>query len=306
MCQTRVNGSFRSLIAACLAPAIIATLPSTAIAQSTFIEEIGASERINYSGKLRMLSQRIPAAACYANAGIQTEKSAPMLAAATAEFDLIINGLEFGEDSLGIKGEETDRKVLIDVAKVNEVWDPLHADILQIIDNGNSDDAVRHLADVSAPLLANAKALVSVLVGEYSDPTALLQSDAMTIDIAGRQRMLAQRMSKNVCLASSGVNPDLAKTELAAAREMYQASVNALRYGLPTAGINAPTDAGVVAALDNVLETWDGIQPALDSVMAGETLDDATMGEVFLTMNSLTGQMNTLVGTYNDLSKLGL
>jgi len=35
-----------------------------------FVQDSGASERINFSGKLRMLSQKIVATSCYAQAGI--------------------------------------------------------------------------------------------------------------------------------------------------------------------------------------------------------------------------------------------
>lgn len=287
-----------------LAPALVIATP--AFSQSQFVEDIGASERINFSGKLRMLSQRIPAAACYSNAGIKTDQSTALLEAAAAEFDLIVNGLEFGEDSLGIKGAESDRAVLGDISQVNEVWGPLQDVLDNVIANGTTDDDVRHLANESAPLLENAKSLVSTLVAEYADPAALLQADAITIDIAGRQRMLAQRISKNVCLALNGVNSESAMKELTGAREMYQASVDALRYGLPSAGIDAPTDEEIIAGLDEVLKTWNSVQPTLDTVLAGDQIDDAAKGEVFTAMNSLTGQMNTLVGVYNDLSKLGL
>ncbi len=271
-----------------------------------FVEDVGASERINLSGKLRMLSQRIPAAACYAHAGIAPEKATKLMAAATAEFDLIINGLEFGEDTLNIKGAETDRKVLADVKLVHEVWDPLHATIDNIVATGGTDDEIVHLANESHPLLGHAKHLVSVLVGEYADPTALLQADAMTIDIAGRQRMLAQRISKNACLITSGFDVERATKELAGAREVYDASARALRFGMPAAGITATTNEEILAGLDEVLALWDSMQPQLDSVAAGEEISNENRANIFNAMNSLTGQMNALVGKYNEESKLDL
>ncbi|MFK7752397.1 MAG: type IV pili methyl-accepting chemotaxis transducer N-terminal domain-containing protein [Sedimentitalea sp.] len=273
---------------------------------ASFVEDVGASERINFSGKLRMLSQRIPSAACNAFSGIEPEKATAQLAAATAEFELILNGLQFGEAKLNMKGEESDRKVLIDIAKVREHWGPLQTIAQDIVDNGGTEVEITEIAERSAPLLGAAKHLVSVLVGEYSDPTALLQADALTIDIAGRQRMLAQRISKNVCLASSRFSTELALKELAGARNIYDASVRALRFGMPNAGITATTNPDILAGLDSVLALWEDIQPVLDSVAAGENISDENRARIFLAMNSLTGQMNKLVGTYNDDSKLGL
>lgn len=294
--------------------ALLALSTSAAIAGSTeaevvnagFVEDVGASERINYSGKLRMLSQRIPAAACYSHAGVETEKAADLLAAATAEYDLIINGLEFGEPKLGIKGAEQDRHVLVDIKKLHTFWDPLHTDIDDIIATGGTDEEVQHIAHESHELLAVAKHLVSVLVGEYSDPTALLQADAMTIDIAGRQRMLAQRISKNVCLIASGFDVERAQKELAGARGIYDASANALRFGMPDAGINATRHEHILTALDSVLALWAESQPVLDAAAAGADLSNNEKAFVYNAMNSLTGQMNKIVGMYNDASKLGL
>lgn len=276
------------------------------IAQAGFVEDVGASERINFSGKLRMLSQRIPAAACYAHAGIETEKASELLKAATAEYDLIINGLEFGEPKLGIIGAEQDRHVLIDIQKLHTFWDPLHAEIEDITATGGTDDEVVHIANESHELLNVAKHLVSVLVGEYSDPTALLQADAMTIDIAGRQRMLAQRISKNVCLIASGFDVERARKELEGARGVYDASAKALRFGMPEAGINATRHEDILSALDSVLALWADVQPVLDLAASGTTLDSEQLAITYNSMNSLTGQMNTIVGMYNDASKLGL
>lgn len=276
------------------------------IIKAGFVEEVGASERINFSGKLRMLSQRIPAAACYSHAGVETEASAKLLKAATAEFDLILNGLQFGEESLGILGEEKDRKVLMDIEALHAQWDPLHGEIKDIVDNGGTDAEVVHIANESHNTLKIAKHLVSVLVGEYADPTALLQADAMTIDIAGRQRMLAQRISKNVCLINSGFDAERAYKELDGARNIYGASANALRFGMPEAGITATKNAEILAKLDSVLALWADVQPILDSVKAGEAIGETQKAFIYNSMNSLTGQMNTIVGMYNDDSKLGL
>ncbi len=288
--------------------ASFATAEDTAemVVEAGFIEEVGASERINYSGKLRMLSQRIPAAACYSHAGIETEASAKLLQAATAEFDLILNGLQYGEESLGIIGPEKDRKVLVDLEKMYEHWDSLHVKIAHIVDNGGTDEEVVHIADESHQALDIAKHLVSVLVGEYADPTALLQADALTIDIAGRQRMLAQRISKNVCLISSGFDTERAMKELEGARGIYDASANALRFGMPEAGITATKNAEILAKLDDVLALWADVQPILDSVKAGEDIGETQLATTYNAMNSLTGQMNKIVGMYNDDSKLGL
>ncbi|MEP1536649.1 MAG: type IV pili methyl-accepting chemotaxis transducer N-terminal domain-containing protein [Paracoccaceae bacterium] len=281
-------------------------LPPGVLERISFLEEIGASERINYAGKLRMLTQRIAGAACFDHAGIDVEHSAKVLHDATVEFDRILFGLEFGDAGLGMVGEEKDRKVLFDLKQIHEHWDYLHVEIEDIIKTGGTDEEVLHLAHESYETLKIAQHLVSVVSGEYSNPAALMQADALTIDIAGRQRMLAQRISKYACLISSDLDVEFSQKEMAASREMYEVSLNALRFGMPNAGIHATVDPEIQAGLDEILEIWEVEKPILDSIAAGEDVSDENLALIFNKMNELTGRMNTLVGLYTEDSKQGL
>ena len=58
----------------------------TEIQQTQMFEDVGAGARINLSGKLRMLSQRIPGAACYYEEGIKTDDSGAMQLVARSAF----------------------------------------------------------------------------------------------------------------------------------------------------------------------------------------------------------------------------
>ena len=96
-------------------------VPSDAMSQSTamqedaltkaqFLEDIGSAERIDKAGRLRMLSQRIPAAACNVYAEINSGESEAILHDAILEFDQILAALEFGDESLGIEAfQDVDR-----------------------------------------------------------------------------------------------------------------------------------------------------------------------------------------------------
>lgn len=290
-----------------LSLAIASPAAAEEIVKAGFVDDIGQSERMNFSGKLRMLSQRIPGTTCYLHAGVETEAASAMMKSAIDEFSLILNGLEHGEDSLGIIGPEQDRKVLAGTAKLNELWAPMNAAGLQFHANGGGTDAeVLAIAEASHGVLDIAKKLVVAIVAEHSDPTAVLQADAMTIDIAGRQRMLAQRISKNACLIMTGLETERAIGEMAGAREVYDASVNALRFGMPDAGIIASQNPAIIEGLDKVMALWSDVQPILDSVAAGEDIADEQRAFLYNSMNSLTGQMNTLVGIYTEDAKLGL
>ena len=78
--------------------------------KSRYAQEIGASERVNYSGKLRMLSQKVVATSCNFAARIDPEASGKAMQATKAEFELIVDALANGNPDLGIIGEEKRKK----------------------------------------------------------------------------------------------------------------------------------------------------------------------------------------------------
>ncbi len=309
----RARSVGRKAMAVTLAIGVAVITPGTAqeltaeqLQQAQFLEDIGASQRIDFSGKLRMLSQRIPAAACNYAEGITPDSSGAMLDTASAEFQQIVNALEFGDESLGIVGAEERRKTLIGLRKLRENWDPMFATADAIHNGENSTEAVTTIADQSVPVLDIAKLLVSTISEEYSNPVALLQADALVIDIAGRQRMLSQRMSKNVCLIAAGVNVDTAMSELASTAQLFENALIALQNGMPDAGVKAPPNAEIQEGLDVVMDDWNGLKPIVTRVLAGETLDDETRGIMFNGANHMTADMNKVVGMYSEASKLGL
>lgn len=276
------------------------------ILSAQFIADVGGSQRINFSGKLRMLSQRVVANACYIHMGVTPEQSQAALQATVAEFGLITNALEFGNDDLGIIGPEDRRRTLAGIAKLNELWAPIEARATVIAEGQGTADDVTEIATQSGPLLDIAVRLVSQISGQYSNPAALLQADALVIDIAGRQRMLSQRMSKNVCLLAAGINEDVARGELEGARNTFDASLNALYHGMPDAGVQPPPTDDIETNLAAVITNWNGLKPIVDQELSGQTLDAEQLAIMFSGANGMTGDMNTIVGMYSEASKLGL
>lgn len=258
------------------------------------IVDAGGSQRINLSGKLRMLSQRVVAAACYVHSGASVESSSEVLQSATQEFSRITAALEFGDEQLGVIGVEERRRTLAGINKMNELWAPIAA---YTPVNATTDD-LSAMAMQSADVLRIAKKLVSQISGQYTNPSAMRQADSLIIDLAGRQRMLAQRISKNACLISNGINVEAATAELQAARDVFGSSLFALRNGMPEMGILPPTTEELEVSLTQVITRWEAVQPLLDNVVNSGTLSDDDLAVMFSTGNALTGEMNAIVGLY--------
>lgn len=154
---------------------------------------------------------------------------------------------------MGIIGSEQHRHTLFGLTRLTELREPIGPLVDKVEDGTGTADDVTMIAGQSGPLLQFAKQMVSEISGQYANPASVLQTDALVIDICGRQRMLAQRMSKNVCLIAWDINAETAMSELAATSEIFDVSFRALRDGRPDAGIRLPPNAEIAAGIEVVL-----------------------------------------------------
>ncbi len=285
--------------------ALLATAshPTLTFAQETgsATEETNAQQRINFSGKLRMLSQRIPSAACHLTQGTDPEIAQPLLGASVAEFDQILTALEFGNDeTLNIMAPETRRKTLERIAELRTRWEPLKAAATAIADGTATDADIRFALNENLPVLAAAQLLVEELVKQYSNPAATTRAMLFLVDISGRQRMLTQKMSKESCMLGTEFETESTLTDLEGTISIFEASLEALRFGMPMVGVNPPPNDEIAEGLAGVLQDWQTVTPYLDQVRAGEDLDQDEDMMKFQGLNTTMANMNRVVGMYAE------
>ena len=292
-----------SALMAAVGPAPADTTEHKYLIQARQLEDVGGSERINYSGKLRMLSQRIPAATRNLVAGHEVDLARDMLAGATAEFTKIANALEHGAPDLNINGEEHRRKTLVAITKLNSVWEPFANATVAILNGDHGQAQLDTVLDGNMDLLARAKLLVSEISGEYANPAEMTQADALLVDISGRQRMLTQKMAKEACLLYTDRGTETTASDLSGTAQTFHLSLTALTDGMPEAGIlEAPTPE-IRDGLDVVWSSWTLVKPKLEKLIAGDQLTDAEQADVFLLLNTALRDMNTVVGMYSNYAK---
>ncbi|MEL6573666.1 MAG: type IV pili methyl-accepting chemotaxis transducer N-terminal domain-containing protein [Pseudomonadota bacterium] len=268
------------------------------------VNDIGATERVNFAGKLRMLSQRVAAAACNYASGVDPENNRDILLASQSEFQKITRGLEFGDADLRIVGEESRSRTVHAIRRLNDEWANVSLAIDKTVQGDDLAGSVELINDRNMEVLGHAKLLASEIAGQYSDPAAMLLADAMLIDISGRQRMLTQKMSKEACLVWDG---DAAAAEaLTATMQTFEASLLALRDGLPAAGINPAPTEDIHAGLEDIYQEWTDLKPQLEAAAQGEAADTATRTEVTTRLNVMLKDMNAVVGLYTIFGKTGI
>ena len=281
-------------------------LYSTYENEQRVVGDAGATERVNFSGKLRMLSQRTAALSCNYRAGIGDEKTLSALIAAQTEFKKIITALEFGDPDLRIKGAEKRRKILHAIAEVHTEWDPISNAIDDLVQGKDTEAAMAVIDNGNMKLLGKTKLLVSEVSGVYSDPVAMLQSDAFLIDISGRQRMLTQKMSKEACLVWSGMHASETSEDLSGTMQLFDATLIALRDGYDGLGIKpAPTEE-IKLGLEEIVADWSELKPLLAIAAEAQGAEQDKRTVALADLNTTLKKMNSVVGLYTVYAKTGL
>lgn len=296
-----VRGSVALTVTGMVAALGIAS--ATAVSAEGFTEDVGSSERVNLSGQLGTISERITAAACNLSAGVAVTEAQAVLKISTHHFSRINQALLVGNRGFGILGEEKRPRTLQAIGDLNAKWEPLQEMANATQASANDSAYVESLADQSNPVQDEAKILVSEITGQYADPAIMQHADAFLIEIAGRQRMLANRMSKNVCLIASDVNNDAARAELEETIALFETSMDALVNGMPSVGLRPPPTQSIADGLQDVVAEWEEIKPYLRTVTVGGELQPHFRARVFLAFLGMEGHMNNVVHNYQKNSK---
>jgi hypothetical protein len=265
---------------------------------ASFEVEANAEERINFAGKLRMLSQRIPSAACHLDRSVDSEAARALLSGAAAEFEKILAGLEFGDADLNIQQAETRRKTLFAISELRTQWEPMRDAALAVAQGTATDADIDFILHENLPVLRHAQLLVEELVKQYSNPNATTRAQLMLVDISGRQRMLTQKMSKETCMIGGDYEAPATVNDLTSTMSIFEASLEALRFGMPVVGVAPPPNQEISAGLTGVLNDWSSVKPYVTKVLAGTELDDASSASKFQGLNVTMANMNRVVGMY--------
>lgn len=249
-----------------------------------------AEIRINLSGKLRMLSQRIAAASCQAATGTDADQANQVLASAVTEFDTILDALENGNPDLGISLAEDYARTIRSIENVRSVWEPIRA----AATNGDAQTVF----DSNLALLTAAQELATLVASDYSVHLDVVEADAFLIEMAGRQRMLLVRISKNACMVAGGFGDEAIAEDLATTAATFEATLLALRDGMPAAGIRRPPNQIIADQLGLVYDRWTGIKPMVESILAGDETSADMLVVLASQLDTALGEMDSAVTMY--------
>lgn len=264
--------------------------------------DTGAAERIEAGDLLRTLSQEIPAAAYHLHNEVEPEESLRLMTEAKLKFVQLLHALEHGDPSMNIFGAEKKRGVLEDIEALKAHWEPMIAELKDLVADHGNDDAFQHVLEENDELFELSAHLLAMLEAEYTNPVELMQLDAIMLDIAGCQEMLTQQILKEACEIWAGDHSEVHINQLNESISRFEMGTKALHDGMPELGIIPAPTPEIKVGLEEVVADWSEIKVLLNAVL-DYSIDDKGKVELFDRLNEKMVKMEKIVHLYVVYSK---
>ncbi len=251
---------------------------------------------INLAGKQRMLTQKMSKEAFFIAKGINVEANKASLAKTAALFDKTLNGLMNGDADLKLPKTE-DPAIVTQLLTVSDLWNKFAPSIQAVAAGNTGTDVLNKIAAQNIPLLKNMNKAVQMYA--KSSGSTLDKGMATTINLAGKQRMLTQKMTKELLMLANNIDAANSKKSMAATSALFEKTLNGLMNGDASLGLPGTKDSAILQQLKVVQKLWGEYQP----VLASADISEAGLGRAEKLNIPLLKEMNKAVKMYEKSIK---
>ncbi len=236
---------------------------------------------INLAGKQRMLTQKMTKEALLTAIGYDPTSNIKLLKEDMELFDRTLHGFLYGDKGLNLPAVE-DKKVKEEIVKVVEVWKPFKKEVENFIKTQDKN-SLNYLVANNMKLLERSNNLVQAFKKAFPSYDFLEEARKEIVDIAGRQRMLTQKMTKEKLLVMLDIEKEKNRQNLKETIELFETSLNDLLNGNKKRKIVRPTNKKVIAQLKKVNSLWKDLKPIyLKEKLSQKEMDKLVEGNVKL------------------------
>jgi len=243
---------------------------------------------MNMAGRQRMLSQKMSKEVM---ALLQGKAEATEVIATATLFDKSLTALISGNVELGIPRTK-EPEIQAQLGKVKGMWRKFEEQLVGLVDH--ADKRAEHYTYVSG---RNEE-----LLREMNKAVGLINKGGLsthTLNLAGRQRMLSQKMTKEVMALDNGVGSE--KKTLATVM-LFDKILNGLLRGDKDLELTALKKSAIVAQLSRVEGLWKPFKKNLEGLI--EQIHSIEESRSYILSNNvpLLKEMNKGVGMFEVLS----
>jgi len=227
---------------------------------STFMHKNRMLKRlVNLSGKQRMLTQRITKLSLLVSLNIAKKENTKRLIKFSSLYNQTLQAFKNGDKELNcipIKNPDINEQIEI----IEKRWKPFYKNIQKIIDGKDRDKkALKYIVENNEELLALSNELVKRYEKSNKSTNYLDKARLHIVNVAGRQRMLTQKMTKEKILIIMGKKKY--KTKLQKTIKLFDDSLSTLINGDSKQMIVKPTNKTIKKQLAKVAKIWKKLKP---------------------------------------------
>jgi len=224
-----------------------------------FMEEDNALKTtINLSGKQRMFTQRMSKLALQVDLNIQKKKSMSDLKKIAELYAQTLKAFKNGDSNMGIK-KATNSKVIAQIAIVEKAWEPFYAHVKTVADGKDDGKSLEYIMNKNEKLLGMSNELVKQYEASNTSSNYLEKARLRVVNVAGRQRMLTQKMTKEKLLLLKGEKGYAKK--LTGTINLFDSSLTSIMKGDKKQNISKPTNDKIINQLKVVSKMWETLKP---------------------------------------------
>ncbi len=241
---------------------------------------------INLAGKQRMLTQKMSKDALLIAEGIDVEKNKKDLKESMELFDKTLKGLMHGDKDLRL-AKTNNKEILKQLQKINSIWQDFKKDLQKVLNGETSKETLENISKKNLPLLHNMHKAVVMFVKKSGSLSKLDKFTANAINIAGRQRMLTQKIAKELLLVDLGIDAEKNRKNIENTIKIFSESLNGLINGDKKLGLKPCKLNHIKKQLLIVKGYWDQIEPTLHEKKYSKAKLKAIVNALDLTLNEM-------------------
>ncbi|MCK5810142.1 MAG: type IV pili methyl-accepting chemotaxis transducer N-terminal domain-containing protein [Cocleimonas sp.] len=251
--------------------------------------------KVNLSGKQRMLTQKMMKESLLIALDIESQKNKKHLEISVALFEKTLKGLQEGDKSLGLT-KTSNKNILKQLKKVTVLWNDFKPNLVSIYRDGTNIGILQNISSQNLPLLAE----MNKVVGLYETNSGIdLNELAIVIGLSGKQRMLTQKMTKELLLIAEGIDEAKNKDNLNKTITLFDKTLKGLVEGDAELGLAKTNNKKILTQLAEVQNLWGEFKPVVEKA---ETTVDSLKKVAELNL-PLLNAMDKAVKMYEVQSK---
>jgi nitrate/nitrite-specific signal transduction histidine kinase len=290
----------RLILFACIMTLVSALAGNGSARADSKVSEKQFAAAINLAGRQRMLTQKMTKEFLLTALKVDEGENKKNCDTTARLFAESLDRLLQGDAELNIPGPPTP-EINEQLKKVKALWDAFSPKLAAASSGNISRDALVAVAQLNVPLLEEMNKAVVLYESESAKGGA--KGLGAVVNIAGRQRMLSQKIAKEILLIALGVDPDANRRSLQATKDLFQQSLAGLIQGNEQMSLSAPKTPTLLAQMKKVESLWNDFIPLVDQAIGNPEVSADLISKVGQLNLKLLQEMNRAVTMYEAEGK---